>query len=81
MTADWGESRELVEWWSAEHGRLPRSPFKLWPWTLVSDPNRFFASLAVDVAAGPDGPRARRDVLQEDLARLRNLFGSQKGTG
>ncbi|HUE13433.1 MAG TPA: hypothetical protein VMR25_04655 [Planctomycetaceae bacterium] len=66
---------ELVEWFRAVRDRFPQSSFWLWPWCHVSDPNRFFAALDLDVVSGPNGPRARRGALQDDLRRLRELFG------
>jgi hypothetical protein len=64
---------DLADWFRENRTRLPRFAFELWPAVRVVDPARYFASIAGDVAAGPDGPRAV--ALREDLARLRELFG------
>lgn len=64
---------DLADWFRENRTRLPRFAFALWPAVRVADPIRYFASIAGHVAAGPDGPRAV--ALQEDLARLHELFG------
>jgi hypothetical protein len=66
---------DLADWFRENRKRLPRVAFNLWPSVRVSDPARYVASIAGDVAAGPTGPRAACGALQEDLARLRQLFG------
>ncbi|HET6324802.1 MAG TPA: hypothetical protein VFG04_08885 [Planctomycetaceae bacterium] len=71
--ANW--DAELVDWFRANVERFPRTRFNLAPFARVSDAPGYFASIARDVADGPDGPRAVRGVLQEDLVRLRELFG------
>jgi hypothetical protein len=79
-SAQWdAEALPLVDWLGSAVDRLPRSPFWLWPQShRVSDPGRFFRSLAADVAGGPSGPRARNGALQEDLRRLRDLFSRRR---
>jgi hypothetical protein len=67
---------DLAGWFRENRHRLPRFAFVLWPSVRVSDPIRYLASIASDVAAGPEGPRAV--ALQEDLVRLRDLFGDRQ---
>lgn len=65
------ELSELVGWFRGVWPTLPRRPFTLRAGHHVSDPDRFFASLAQDIRAGPNGARARVPALQHDLADLR----------
>jgi len=78
-TIDWDdEARELIRWFDHNRHRLPRSSFWFWPQShRVSDPDRFFSSLAADIASGPNGVRARNGAIQDDLRRLRELFGER----
>jgi hypothetical protein len=75
------ELAELVDWFTANAGRLPQEPFGLVPgrrsgWAVwVKDPARFYAALRTDLAAGPSAARARAGALTADLRRLRVLFG------
>jgi hypothetical protein len=71
------EMLDLVAWFEHERPRLLlelRSSPRLSRAVIVSDPNRFLETLAVDIAAGPSGPRVRLAVLQQDLRRLREIF-------
>lgn len=46
------------------------SPFKLNPWTTITDPASWLEGLRHDIAAGTLGARARTGALQEDLRFL-----------
>lgn len=62
---------ELIGWFRLAWHQLPPEPFTLRPGVQVSDTERFYASLAQDIRAGPAGPRAQSTALQQDLADLR----------
>jgi hypothetical protein len=66
---------ELLAWF--ETAPLPTKPFLLFTWLRVLEPLLFYATLQGDILAGPRGPRARSRALQDELARLRQLFGSE----
>ncbi len=70
------ESRHLIEWF----GRTPApaQPFRLAPGVFVARPAHFWEALHRDIAAGPDGPRARYGALQQDLRRLAALMKSRE---
>ena len=69
------QDAELIDWYRINRRRFvrPCRPFFLYPWAEVIGP-QFFLRLDQDINQGPHGPRARNRVLQEDLARLRELF-------
>lgn len=67
------ETARLIEWFRT--AELPSGPFDLGPGIRVIEPEGYRHALLCDIAAGPDGPRARMGVLQDELARLRELFG------
>jgi hypothetical protein len=69
------DSRALIDWYGSHRSRFPKTPFRMAPWARVTEPDRFFAMLDQDIARGPLGPRGRRCALQDDLRRLRELFG------
>lgn len=72
----WGpEAQELIAWF--EGAELPAEPFELWKWAKVSDPERFFSAVKREISFGPGGLRYRKGLLQDDLRRLRALFGMQ----
>ena len=63
---------------------LPPDPFLLVPWVQIVDPERFYAALEGDIAAGPRGPRARFGGLADSLRRLRAFVerqGDRKSDG
>ncbi len=66
------ETAALVEWF--ERTPAPAQPFQLSPGVFVARPNHFWEALRRDIAAGPNGPRARYGALQEDLRRLAALM-------
>ena len=69
----WGDATAAVEWfngWSP-----PSGAFQLKPGITILDPQRWRQSIAADIRAGPNGPRARYGALQDDLRRLHDLFG------
>lgn len=52
---------------------LPPVPFKLNPWTQVTNAANFLRSLRADILRGPSGPRAFYGALQADLLALQRL--------
>ncbi len=62
------ETAALVEWF--ERTPAPAQPFRLAPGVFVARPAHFWEALRRDIAAGPNGPRARYGALQSDLRRL-----------
>jgi hypothetical protein len=66
----------LIAWFQT--AQLPTEPFDLFPWRHVVNPARFYQALRDDISIGPHGARARTGALQEDLARLRQLFCQQE---
>ncbi len=77
--AEWGDAAAAVAWfgsWSP-----PGEPFQLKPGITILDPQRWRQSIAADIGAGPNGPRARYGALQGDLRRLCGLFPGDVGEG
>ncbi len=71
----WGDLAPIVEWFlSAEP---PAEPFKLKQGITISNPQRWWRDIAADIAAGPEGPRARYGALQSDVIRAWRMFGPQ----
>jgi hypothetical protein len=71
LSPNWtDEAAEAIAWFERNLESLPRAPFALRPATRAVDPERFFASLKADTAAGPAGARARGGLL-DDLRDLR----------
>lgn len=68
---------ELIGWFRLAWHGLPRRPFTLRAGQHVTDPDRFYASLATDIRAGPSDPRSRNTALEHDLADLRRHVESQ----
>jgi hypothetical protein len=66
------ETRELIEWFTANKNRFPDAPFTLRRGTRVVDPCRFYAGLKSDIDAGPGGVRAALGALAADLHDLRS---------
>ncbi len=77
--AAWGDLAPIVEWFlSAEP---PATPFKLKQGITITDPARWWADIIADIAAGPEGPRARYGALQDDVMRAWQMFGPQAEPG
>ncbi len=77
--APWGDLAPIVEWFlSAEP---PAAPFKLKQGIMISNPQRWWADIAADIAAGPQGPRARYGGVQSDVTRAWQMFGPQAISG
>ncbi len=74
------EARELIAFFQSARPRLPRMPFRLTRWQYISDPDKWYRSLELDISSGPLGCRARMRVLQEDLRRLREYLSSRDDT-
>jgi hypothetical protein len=68
------EAQSLIDWYRSARAHFPRTAFVLSPGVRISEPDRFFAMLDLDIACGPDGPRGTRRVLLLELQRLRGLF-------
>lgn len=67
----------LIDWFTNTGQHLiPDKPFQFTPWQKVLGKDKFVAALLSDIKCGPSGPRAQSCALQEDLARLNDLFGS-----
>src|SRR5690606_23770299 len=82
--ADPGDARaaELLDWFRnvSAAGTLPGEPFELRPGERVSNPQRFYAALASDIAAGPtvhylaqQFPAPRWAPLLSDLQCLKTI--------
>lgn len=71
------EDQMIIDWFKA----APRieDPFDLTPHIHISDPEKFYAALERDVAAGPTGPRARYGVLMAYLRKLQMISGRVLG--
>lgn len=63
------ETAALIAWFST--AELPANPFDLRAATRVAEPQKFYASLRADIAAGPGGVRAAQGTLAVDLRDLR----------
>ncbi len=73
IASRWGELSRVIEWFLT--ATPPSSPFLLRRGVHITDPARWWKHVAADVAAGPDGPRARHGALQDDLWRVWKMFG------
>ena len=71
--ARWGDLAPIVEWFLGS--TPPAEPFILKPAVRITNPRRWWRDIATDVAAGPQGPRARYGALQDDLWRIWRMFG------
>ena len=65
------DRRALAAWFLEAEPNLTREPFELFPWVLVSDPERAYAAWCSALAAEPG---ARTDGVFRDLKRLRDLL-------
>jgi hypothetical protein len=70
------ETAAAIRW--LETWTPPAEPFQLSAGVTVADPAHFVAMLRGDLAEGPNGPRARHGVVQNDTRRLRELFGGME---
>jgi hypothetical protein len=59
---------DLIQWFAQRRAELPTTPFQLNAWTRVLDPATFYAALSLDIAQGPQSPRAA--VLIGELEEL-----------
>ena len=53
--------------------QLPTAAFALSLWMRVGEPDRWYSTLELDIAAGPRGARGRDGALVEDLENLRDV--------
>ncbi len=75
VASQWGDLAPIVEWiLSADP---PAEPFILKPAIRITNPERWWRDIAADIAAGPEGPRARHGALQDDVTRAWKMFGPQ----
>lgn len=73
VAARWGDLSSIAEWFLT--AEPPVEPFLLKQGVDITDPAHWWKHVAADVAAGPDGPRARHGALQDDLWRAWKMFG------
>ena len=72
LSAEWdAEMLTLIRWFLRTHP--PTTPFELSKGVVVLKPALWWTAMRRDIAAGPNGPRARYGALQEDLRRLAAL--------
>ena len=63
------EIQSFVDWF---HKLVPpEAPFYLEPHRHVTDPDKLFALLKLELETGPAGSRARMGTLQHDLQKLK----------
>ncbi len=77
--APWGDLAPIVEWFLSADP--PAEPFILKPAIRITNPQRWWHDIKLDIAAGPAGPRARYGALQDDLWRAWQMFGPQAEPG
>ena len=66
------ETAELIKWFSGTEP--PAEPFEFPKGIVIIRPALWWTALRRDIAAGPNGPRARYGALQQDLRRLAELL-------
>ncbi len=77
LAAEWdAEMLTLIRWFLGTHP--PTEPFELCRGVTVIRPALWWTSTRRDIAAGPNGPRARYGALQQDLRRLAALMKSRE---
>ncbi len=73
LSAEWdAEMLTLIRWFLGTHP--PTEPFELSKGVTVIRPALWWTATRRDIAAGPNGPRARTGALQQDLRRLAALM-------
>ncbi len=73
LSAEWdAEMLTLIRWFLGT--RPPAGPFELCRGVTVLKPALWWTATRRDIAAGPNGPRARYGALQQDLQRLAELL-------
>ncbi len=75
VASQWGGLASVVEWFLTVEP--PAEPFILKPAIRITNPACWWRDVAADIAAGPEGPRARYGALQDDLWRAWRMFGPQ----
>lgn len=68
------ETLSNIEWFKT--AKLPAEGFSLNPGLTVVNTELFRKSLEMDIAQGPGGIRSKTGAVQQDLRRLRELFGA-----
>ncbi len=76
--AQWGDLVAVVNWFL--NAEPPATSFKLKQGITINNPQRWWRDIALDIAAGPEGPRARYGALQDDLWRVWRMFGPNAAT-
>ena len=79
VASQWGDLAPIVEWFLSADP--PAEPFILKPAVRITNPGRWWRDITADIAAGPDGPRARYHGLQDDVIRVWRMFGPQAVPG
>ena len=73
LSAEWdAEMLALIRWFLTTPS--PTEPFELCKGVTVIKPALWWTATRRDIAAGPNGPRARYGALQQDLQRLAELL-------
>ncbi len=73
LSAEWdAEMLTLIRWFLGT--QPPTEPFELSKGVTVIRPALWWTATRRDIAAGPNGPRARYGALQQDLRRLAALM-------
>jgi hypothetical protein len=74
----------IVGWDRANAARIawclecrPSGPVQLNQVTVITDPQRFLAQLAIDALAGPRGPRARTGALLKEVDQFAGAVGPE----
>jgi hypothetical protein len=60
---------ELIQWFQNAHQLS--EPFLLSDAVYVAEPQKFYASLQMDIQTGPSAPRNKHGVLMDDLKKLK----------
>ena len=77
--AAWGDLAPIVTWFLSTEP--PAEPFSLKQGVTISSLQRWWRDIEADIAAGPEGTRARYGALQDDLMRVWQMFGPQAMPG
>ncbi len=79
LSAEWdAEMLTLIRWFLRTHP--PVEPFELCRGVTILRPALWWTATRRDVAAGPNGPRARYGALQSDLRKLAALVKKKETT-
>ncbi len=79
VASQWGDLEPIVEWFLG--ATPPAEPFKLKQGITITNPQHWWHDITLEIAAGPEGPRARYGALQDDVMRAWRMFGPQAVPG